>query len=270
MLVTAGATEALAATVLALVGPGDEVLTLEPFYDSYAAVIAMAGATHTTAPLRATGRRLPARRARRWRAAFTDRTRLVAAQHAAQPDGRGADARRARVGRAARRAARRARGDRRGVRAPDAWRDRTGAPEHVPIATLPGMAAADADRLLGGQDVLVHRAGRSAGSAVRRTSSRRCGRSSSSSPTSQAPRSSLPWRSRCPTRASPPGSTSSRCRSRARRDLLCDGLRRRGLRRGPAARDVLRPGRRGAARATTTAPRCAATCPAAPASSACP
>ncbi|KAM9862618.1 pyridoxal phosphate-dependent aminotransferase [Leucobacter sp. BZR 635] len=51
VLVTAGATEALTATILALVGPGDEVLTLEPFYDSHAAAIAMAGATHTTAPL---------------------------------------------------------------------------------------------------------------------------------------------------------------------------------------------------------------------------
>lgn len=51
ILVTAGATEALTAAVLALVGAGDEVLTLEPFYDSHAAAIAMAGATHTTAPL---------------------------------------------------------------------------------------------------------------------------------------------------------------------------------------------------------------------------
>ena len=51
VLVTTGATEALAAAVLALVGAGDEVLTLEPFYDSYAAVIAMAGARHVTAPL---------------------------------------------------------------------------------------------------------------------------------------------------------------------------------------------------------------------------
>ncbi|MFV0432878.1 MAG: aminotransferase class I/II-fold pyridoxal phosphate-dependent enzyme [Leucobacter sp.] len=51
VLVTAGATEALAATVLALAGPGDEVVTLEPFYDSYTASIAMAGATHVTVPL---------------------------------------------------------------------------------------------------------------------------------------------------------------------------------------------------------------------------
>lgn len=52
VLVTTGATEALTAAVLALAGPGDEVLTLEPSYDSYAAAIALAGATHTTAALR--------------------------------------------------------------------------------------------------------------------------------------------------------------------------------------------------------------------------
>ena len=51
--VTAGATEALLATLLGLLEPGDEAILLEPFYDAYAAVIALAGATHTTAPLRA-------------------------------------------------------------------------------------------------------------------------------------------------------------------------------------------------------------------------
>lgn len=51
VLVTTGATEAIAATLLALTGPGDEVVTLEPFYDSHAACIAMAGATHVTVPL---------------------------------------------------------------------------------------------------------------------------------------------------------------------------------------------------------------------------
>lgn len=50
-LVTAGATEGLAAALLALAGPGDEVVTLEPFYDAYAAAIAMSGATHVTVPL---------------------------------------------------------------------------------------------------------------------------------------------------------------------------------------------------------------------------
>ncbi|MES1170617.1 MAG: aminotransferase class I/II-fold pyridoxal phosphate-dependent enzyme, partial [Leifsonia sp.] len=53
ILVTAGATEAIAATLLALLEPGDEVVTFEPFYDSYAAMIALAGATHVTVQLRA-------------------------------------------------------------------------------------------------------------------------------------------------------------------------------------------------------------------------
>jgi N-succinyldiaminopimelate aminotransferase len=52
VLVTAGATEAIAATILALTEPGDEVVTLEPFYDSYAAMIGLGGATHVTVPLR--------------------------------------------------------------------------------------------------------------------------------------------------------------------------------------------------------------------------
>lgn len=43
VLVTTGATEALAAAVLAFVDPGDEVIALEPFYDSYAASIDLAG-----------------------------------------------------------------------------------------------------------------------------------------------------------------------------------------------------------------------------------
>ena len=44
VLVTTGATEAIAAAMLSLVEPGDEVVTFEPYYDSYAASVAMAGA----------------------------------------------------------------------------------------------------------------------------------------------------------------------------------------------------------------------------------
>ena len=44
VLVTAGATEAIAATILALCDTGDEVITFEPTYDSYSATIKMAGA----------------------------------------------------------------------------------------------------------------------------------------------------------------------------------------------------------------------------------
>ena len=51
VIITTGATEAIAAAVLALTGPGDEVLTFEPFYDSYGAMIALSGAQHTTAAL---------------------------------------------------------------------------------------------------------------------------------------------------------------------------------------------------------------------------
>ncbi len=51
VLVTTGATEAIAAALLAFVQPGDEVLTFEPFYDSYGAIIGMSGAKHVTAPL---------------------------------------------------------------------------------------------------------------------------------------------------------------------------------------------------------------------------
>ena len=53
VIVTAGATEALAASILALVEAGDEVVTFEPFYDAYAALIALSGAVHRTVALRA-------------------------------------------------------------------------------------------------------------------------------------------------------------------------------------------------------------------------
>nr|WP_277820228.1 pyridoxal phosphate-dependent aminotransferase [Actinomadura sp. RB99] len=50
--VTVGATEGIAASVLALAGPGDEVIVFEPYYDSYAAVIALAGAVRRPVMLR--------------------------------------------------------------------------------------------------------------------------------------------------------------------------------------------------------------------------
>jgi N-succinyldiaminopimelate aminotransferase len=52
VLVTAGATEAIAAAMLALLEPGDEVIAFEPYYDSYAACIAMAGAVRVPVTLR--------------------------------------------------------------------------------------------------------------------------------------------------------------------------------------------------------------------------
>lgn len=50
VLVTAGATEAIAAALLALLEPGDEVIALEPFYDSYAACIAMVAPSASRSP----------------------------------------------------------------------------------------------------------------------------------------------------------------------------------------------------------------------------
>ena len=74
VLVTAGATEAVAAALLALVEPGDEVIALEPYYDSYAACIAMAGGVRVPVTLRPPGFRpdLDA-----LAAAVTPRTRLI-------------------------------------------------------------------------------------------------------------------------------------------------------------------------------------------------
>lgn len=76
VLVTAGATEAIAASLLALLEPGDEVVALEPYYDSYAASIALAGGRRVPVTLR------PHEGSFRLdldelRPAVTDRTRLL-------------------------------------------------------------------------------------------------------------------------------------------------------------------------------------------------
>ncbi|MEU7563065.1 pyridoxal phosphate-dependent aminotransferase [Streptomyces eurythermus] len=86
VLVTAGATEAIAAALLALVEPGDEVVALEPYYDSYAASIAMAGGRRVPVTLRPhEGRfRLDLDELR---AAVTDRTRLLLVNTPHNPTG---------------------------------------------------------------------------------------------------------------------------------------------------------------------------------------
>ncbi|MGW0551809.1 pyridoxal phosphate-dependent aminotransferase [Streptomyces altiplanensis] len=76
VLVTAGATEAIAASLLALVEPGDEVVALEPYYDSYAACIAMAGGTRVPVTLRPRENRYVLD-LDELRAAVTPRTRLL-------------------------------------------------------------------------------------------------------------------------------------------------------------------------------------------------
>lgn len=84
VLVTAGATEALAATILALADAGDEVVTLEPFYDAYAALIGLSRATHVRVPLRAPGFQPDHDDLRR---AISDRTRLILINSPHNPTG---------------------------------------------------------------------------------------------------------------------------------------------------------------------------------------
>ncbi len=84
VLVTAGATEALAATLLAFVDDGDEVVTFEPSYDAYGAVIARAGGIHRAVPLRFPDWRPDHDELR---AAVTDRTRVILVNSPHNPTG---------------------------------------------------------------------------------------------------------------------------------------------------------------------------------------
>jgi N-succinyldiaminopimelate aminotransferase len=84
VLVTAGATEALTATILALTEDGDDVVTFEPFYDSYAAIIALSKARQVTVPLRAPEFQPDLDELR---AAVTPRTRLIIVNDPHNPTG---------------------------------------------------------------------------------------------------------------------------------------------------------------------------------------
>ena len=131
VLVTAGATEALAATLLALVEPGDEVITFEPFYDAYGALIRLAGASHVTVPLTAPDF-LPDEDT--LRAAFSDRTRAVLVNTPHNPTGRAlpAEVLATVVELAARHDA--------VIVTDEVYEHLTFDVPHVPIATLPGAA----------------------------------------------------------------------------------------------------------------------------------
>lgn len=85
IIVTAGATEALAASLLALTdGPDDEVVVFEPYYDSYAACVALAGARLVTVPLRWPDFQPDLDEMRR---AVTDRTRIILVNDPHNPTG---------------------------------------------------------------------------------------------------------------------------------------------------------------------------------------
>jgi N-succinyldiaminopimelate aminotransferase len=85
ILVTAGATEALAGTILSLCEVGDEVVMFEPYYDAYPALVAMAGATHRVVPLRPPAWGFDPDELRR---AITPRTRLIIVNTPNNPTGK--------------------------------------------------------------------------------------------------------------------------------------------------------------------------------------
>jgi N-succinyldiaminopimelate aminotransferase len=85
IIVTSGATEALAASLLALVGPGDEVILFQPAYDSYAPVIRRAGGTPVSVGLSPPGWHYDADALER---AITPRTRLLMFNDPLNPAGK--------------------------------------------------------------------------------------------------------------------------------------------------------------------------------------
>jgi N-succinyldiaminopimelate aminotransferase len=85
VLITAGATEAIAAALLALCEVGDEVVTFEPYYDSYGACIAMAGATRRVVTLSPPDYSFDIDRLA---AAITPKTRLVLLNSPHNPTGK--------------------------------------------------------------------------------------------------------------------------------------------------------------------------------------
>jgi N-succinyldiaminopimelate aminotransferase len=84
VLVTTGATEGIAAALLGLLNPGDEVVALEPFYDSYAAGVQLAGARLRGVPLRPPHFRLDLDRLAD---AVTNRTRMLLVNSPHNPTG---------------------------------------------------------------------------------------------------------------------------------------------------------------------------------------
>lgn len=130
VVATTGATEAIAAALLGLVDPGDEVVVLEPYYDSYVAMIQMAGAVRRPVTLRAPDFRLDLDVLA---AAITPRTRLILLNTPHNPTGTVLT-----------------RAELEGVAAlaiehdlvvvtDEVYEHLTFEPPHVPLATLPGM-----------------------------------------------------------------------------------------------------------------------------------
>ncbi|KAL8137829.1 hypothetical protein V2J09_003830 [Rumex salicifolius] len=83
--VTSGCTEAIAATILGLINPGDEVIVFAPFYDSYEATLSMAGAEIKALTLRPPDFAVPIEELKR---AVTKKTRAILMNTPHNPTGK--------------------------------------------------------------------------------------------------------------------------------------------------------------------------------------
>ena len=83
--VTCGSTEAISNAILGIVNPGDEVIVIEPFYDSYLACLSMAGAIPKIVTLRAPDFTLDESELR---SAFSDKTKMIIVNSPHNPTGR--------------------------------------------------------------------------------------------------------------------------------------------------------------------------------------
>ncbi len=129
--VTTGATEAIAAALLGIVEPGDDVIVLEPFYDSYRAALQMVGARRRPVTLRAPDFALPLEELQ---AAVTDRTTAILLNSPHNPTGAVLDRSELEA------IAEVARRHDLVVISDEVYEHLTFDVPHVPIATLPGMA----------------------------------------------------------------------------------------------------------------------------------
>ena len=168
---TAGATEAITAAVLALCEPDDEVVVFEPYYDSYPARLAMAGARHRVVPLRPPVWDFDLDE---FAAAVTPRTRLVLLNSPHNPTGKVFSADElAGIARVCVEADLLAVTD-------EVYEHLVFEGRHLPLASPRRDGGAHADRLERRQDVLVHRLEDRLGLRPRRRWWRPCGRPSSS------------------------------------------------------------------------------------------
>ena len=131
VLVTVGATEAIAATILAFCSVGDEVVMFEPYYDSYAAMLDLAGAVRRTVVLRFPDFAVDEVALR---AAFGPRTRLVLLNTPHNPTGKVFTPAELTL------IADLARQHGAWVVVDEVYEHLTYGAPHIPIATLPGMA----------------------------------------------------------------------------------------------------------------------------------